>query len=585
MSDTFSFKWGAITLLDFLGWKGVWMNDYKKSSQNNNPVAPPIKTSLSALTELLKKIKDLCDKKNLTFVSVSDTIAIFSCSAEKDDDDKNYKELNKHAEVCNEILDISAKDGFPLRGAITIGEYTHEGNVFMGPGIDECASWYEESDWLGVIFAPSAQFVIDKHCQIGKNQDEKQAIAWRDGVIVYYSHIPLKKGLSGIKYCVAWGEEETILNEVLKNTVSLSKEIAVKYMNTNKYLYSLRPEEKQPEKKTRIIRFKAPLYVQFELTEQCNNKCYFCYNPLGRIRGEELNTHEVKDILLQLRKAGVFRINFNGGEPLMRSDFLAIAEYAYSLEFELHMNTNSTLITHEYAKKISRFMKSICTSILSSDEQKHDRMTGRNGAYQDVLRGIDIWRENGVDVEVNVCTSAENYRDIYNIGKLIDEHDCYALCATRYILNAPENKHLLLNRPQTEELIDLLMKVKNDFPSIRDVSLPGPVPYCEIGEEYYEKLRQLNIPCQYGYGLARISPVGVVTPCTISDDEMGNLRASSFSEIWSSNAWDKYIYMSHIPDSCKSCDELSRCRGGCVVYDQSMIKAGISPNTRKWEKS
>ena len=152
-------------------------------------------------------------------------------------------------------------------------------------------------------------------------------------------------------------------------------------------------------------------------------------------------------------------------------------------------------------------------------------------------------------------------------------------------MNAPENKHLLLNRQQTEELIDMLMKVKNDFPSIRDVSLPGPVPYCEVGEEYYDKLRQLNIPCQYGYGLARISPVGIVTPCTISDDEMGNLRASSFSEIWSSHTWDKYINMCHIPTSCRRCDELSRCRGGCVVYDQSMIKAGISPNTRKWEET
>lgn len=334
----------------------------------------------------------------------------------------------------------------------------------------------------------------------------------------------------------------------------------------------------------RINRFKAPLYVQFELTERCNNKCYFCYNPLGRISGEELTFKEIHNILSQLREAGVFRINFNGGEPLMRTDFLQIIEYAHSLGFELHMNTNSTLVTHDIAKEISRFMKSVCTSVLSSNERQHDRMTGRTGAYRDVLRGIDIWRENGIEVEVNVCTSTENYNDIYNIGKLIAAHDCYALCSTRYILNSPENKHLLLNKLQTEILIDLLMKVKEEIPTIRDVSLPGPVPYCEVGKEYYEKLKLLNIPCQYGYGLARISPVGIVTPCTISDDEMGNLRKSSFSKIWSGTAWDKYTNMCHIPDSCKNCEELSKCRGGCVVYDQSMINAGTSPETKKWEK-
>ena len=224
------------------------MNDYKKSSRYNDSVTFPMKTSLSSLLELLKEIQKLCREKKLTFISVSDTIAIFSRCAKRNNDEENYKELKKHAEICSKILDISAKKGFPLRGAVTIGEYTYKGNVFMGPGIDECASWYEETDWLGVIFAPSAQFVIDDYRKTKdtteKNREAKLSITWNDDQIVYYSHIPLKKGLSGIKYCVAWGKEETILNEVLKNTVSLSKEIAVKYMNTNEYLYSLRPEKK-----------------------------------------------------------------------------------------------------------------------------------------------------------------------------------------------------------------------------------------------------------------------------------------------------------------------------------------------------
>jgi radical SAM protein with 4Fe4S-binding SPASM domain len=127
--------------------------------------------------------------------------------------------------------------------------------------------------------------------------------------------------------------------------------------------------------------------------------------------------------------------------------------------------------------------------------------------------------------------------------------------------------------------------VKDEIPVIRDVSLPGPVPFCEVGHEYYEKLRLLNIPCQYGYGLARISPVGIVTPCTISDDEMGDLRTSDFSAIWSNDSWNKYVDMCHIPDPCKVCEELSRCRGGCVVYDQSMVHAGITIETEKWRGS
>jgi radical SAM protein with 4Fe4S-binding SPASM domain len=266
----------------------------------------------------------------------------------------------------------------------------------------------------------------------------------------------------------------------------------------------------------------------------------------------------------------------------MRNDVLEIIQYAYELGFELHMNTNSTLVDDHIAESISHYMKSVCTSILHSKEEYHDRMTGRQGAYKDVIRGIQTWRQHGVDVEVNVCTSVENYKDMYNIGALCAELGCYSLCSTRYILNDIRNKNMLLNSQMTMELIDLLLKVKSDFPTISDVSLPGPVPYCEVSKEYYEKLRVLNVPCQYGYGLARISPVGKVTPCTISDDVMGDLNISSFSEIWKSEKWKKYEQLCHIPENCRSCDELTRCKGGCVVYDESIIACGEKVCTKKW---
>lgn len=333
---------------------------------------------------------------------------------------------------------------------------------------------------------------------------------------------------------------------------------------------------------SKINRASAPFYVQFELTEKCNNKCYFCYNPLGYVSGNELSYKQICTILDQLHEAGVFRINFNGGEPLVREDIKDIIKYAYDLGFDLHMNTNSTIVTDELASFISNYMPSVCTSILHSDENMHDRMTGRVGAYKDVINGIKMWRKNGVKVEINVCTSSENYNDIYNIGKLCSELDCYALCSTRYILNNKANKDMLMNAEMTMELIDGLLKIKEDFKNISDVSLPGPVPYCEIDSSYYDKLKILNIPCQYGYGLARISPVGKVTPCTISDDVIGDLTVSSFSEIWQSKGWEKYENLCHIPKKCHSCDELAKCKGGCVVYDESIISCGEKINTKKW---
>ena len=113
--------------------------------------------------------------------------------------------------------------------------------------------------------------------------------------------------------------------------------------------------------------------------------------------------------------------------------------------------------------------------------------------------------------------------------------------------------------------------------------MPGPVPFCEISPKYHKKLAELNVPCQFGYGLCRISATGKVTPCTISDEVIGDLRNESFKDVWNSNKWDRYLRLEHLPVSCRECDELRLCRGGCVVYDQSIRSCGLELCTKKWQ--
>jgi len=259
-NNDFSFNWGAVTLLDFLGWKGIWMNDYKKHSHSDSSFNLESLKLLAKLigeaeeiyrkkcVEYTIKMNDTCQVDNddgCDFISISDTIAIFTpCD---NNEASNYAVLKQHSEICSAILDKSAEEGFALRGAITIGDYACLKNIIVGPGVDECSSWYEQTDWLGVIFAPSAQFVIDEQRNKAEGADNEQTrngqILWNDSKIVEYHNIPAKNGVRGIRYCVDWGNDTEILNKILKNTISLSRDIAIKYINTNNYLYALRPRK------------------------------------------------------------------------------------------------------------------------------------------------------------------------------------------------------------------------------------------------------------------------------------------------------------------------------------------------------
>ncbi|MFZ3130469.1 MAG: radical SAM protein [Desulfosporosinus sp.] len=331
-----------------------------------------------------------------------------------------------------------------------------------------------------------------------------------------------------------------------------------------------------------IQRPAAPFYVQFELTFACNHHCFFCYNEMGKKTAGELSFNDIKNILDQLQIAGVYSINFNGGEPLLRKDFYEIARYAHGLGFDLHLNSNGTLIGEREAIEIAKYFPSVCVSVLSSDPEKHDRLTGCSGAFADVSRGIEQLLKQNVKVEINVCTFKNNYRELYDIARLFAREGVHVFCVTRYILSNPAEKGSLLGKEETIEVLELLEKISDDFPTYKEVKLPGPVPYCELSPEYTKKLKTWNTPCQVGYGLCRISPIGVVTPCPLSEDVIGDLRNSSFIEIWNSPGWIRYAQCEHLTQSCIQCKELPSCRGGCVGYDGALEKAGLTPDTEKW---
>ena len=333
---------------------------------------------------------------------------------------------------------------------------------------------------------------------------------------------------------------------------------------------------------SKITRCSAPYYVQFEVTRRCNNRCFFCYNEIGNVEGAELSTAEIKRVISEMCDAGVFKINFNGGEPLTRKDFFEFAEFAHDKGFQLHMNTNATLVTPEVATRISRLMPSVCVSLLSSIPEEHDLMSGRKGAFKEVLRGMDYLRDNGVSIEVNVCTTKKNFKRLPDIAQIAAQHGCSTLCSTRYILSSPDNIDLLLGPQETVALIHELLAIQESVPGIKATALPGPVPFCEVPKEEWENLKKLNIPCQFGYGLCRISPVGIITPCPISDDAIADLRKVSFASAWQSDGWRRYERICHIQAPCRSCEVFPECKCGCIVYDECLKSAGVKPCTKKW---
>jgi hypothetical protein len=217
ISDDFDLNEGVITFCDFLGWKGLWKNSRGNHLKKANELIQRIEFKMKEYT--IEKIPYSKFFMLSRLISISDTIAIFTPKTSMISD---LELIELHAKICSYILEESVTSLFAIRGAITYGLYNYRGNIMIGPGIDESASWHEKGDWIGVILSPSAEFKINDQLQLQN--------------IVKYENIPFKEKLPKLKYCVNWNVKLCVLDKLIQETKAMTPDIASKYINTRNFI-------------------------------------------------------------------------------------------------------------------------------------------------------------------------------------------------------------------------------------------------------------------------------------------------------------------------------------------------------------
>lgn len=212
------FKKGIVTFLDVLGWKGLWQSN-KEAVRHLGNIVQATKNKASKLVYSYNKkghaqnvlYKDI----KIKVISISDTIVLLTESESVD-------AVSFHAQLCAWILEYALNKRFPLRGAISYGEFNESKNIMLGPAIDEAAAWHESTDWIGVILTPSAQMYL---------KDKKLPFLER------YNEIPFKKTNKTLHLCVNWSfENEEILYNIFLEKGPHMPDVSPKYMNTLKFL-------------------------------------------------------------------------------------------------------------------------------------------------------------------------------------------------------------------------------------------------------------------------------------------------------------------------------------------------------------
>ncbi len=157
--------------------------------------------------------------------------------------------------------------------------------------------------------------------------------------------------------------------------------------------------------------------VTLYLTERCNSRCVTCdYWRHGRI---DLSCAAVAGLLPSFERLGTEVVLLSGGEPLLSSEWAAIAELLKGNGLDLWLLT-SGLSLAKHARRVAQLFDAVTVSLDGACAETYAATRGLD-AFEKVCEGIRAAAVLGTRVTVRVTLQRANYRELPEFVRLTRE--------------------------------------------------------------------------------------------------------------------------------------------------------------------
>jgi radical SAM protein with 4Fe4S-binding SPASM domain len=306
-----------------------------------------------------------------------------------------------------------------------------------------------------------------------------------------------------------------------------------------------------------------PFFMQWHLTDHCNLHCSHCYR--------DTQTHDLDEdgLLLVLDQFHGFlarhflrgRINFSGGEPLLRPEALVfLMARARERGMPTRVLTNGTLLTGSLAADLASAGCQAAQISLEGPREIHDRLRGE-GAFDLALEGTENARAAGLSTTLSVPVARWNWRHLPHLADLARNY-FDRLFVHRFVPCGRGADHLdsvLAPREWRQVAGWCVREARRKGPP--EVPLRDPTFACL----FQRGGRQTPLTpggCAVGYDGFAVESNGDVYPCRRLPVVVGNLLAQELQEIWAGEAMAHLRNRDALEGACGRCDLRWRC-GGC----------------------
>ena len=135
--------------------------------------------------------------------------------------------------------------------------------------------------------------------------------------------------------------------------------------------------------------------LRVSVTDRCNFRCRYCmprekfgkgHNFLPKT--EILTYEQIRNFVKACRPLGLRKVRITGGEPLLRQDIHHLVRQLSSMEMDVALTTNGSLLEKNAAKLAESRLSRVTVSLDAIDQEVHSAITDSEVPVADILDGI-----------------------------------------------------------------------------------------------------------------------------------------------------------------------------------------------------
>lgn len=296
----------------------------------------------------------------------------------------------------------------------------------------------------------------------------------------------------------------------------------------------------------KIMNFERELLI--EICDKCYLDCMFCSSDSNDKKSKFLNFNIIKNVINDVDKLKISKIQFSGGEPFAHPEINKIIECVKNINKDVEIYTSGNIKKNNrlcpldvvFLKKIKKSnIHTLRFNLQSYNENVNNFLTNKN-SFTNTISSIRNSLKIGLNCEIHIIPLKQNFLDV---DKTVEFFKKFKVSKIKFLRFVPHgkgatNKDIIeLNESEYEILIKNLIRLKKIHRE-----------YIEIGSAFNNinsrNLSQFCRKCQIGKNKIVITPDAKVYPC-VSTKHLNffnySLKEKSLYEILNSEDYQQKV--------------------------------------------